>query len=536
MALLAAPAAAIAQNPSSTGTIEAGSIRLSSAQPISNEAAGDADPLLYDAVLPEHRDRIYAATAGKVSRYRIDARVEPPSAPGEPARVEGSVELRYVNGTSAPIHEVFVRLYPNAPAYNEAEMTVGAVSAGGEPVTTSLTVDDTVLGLTLPVRLLPDAAIDLDLTYSATVPVRPTQTFGIFAVSPDATTVALGHWFPLLAGYDQHGWSLDPVSRNGDPIFSNVALFDVTLTTPAGWTTAATGTEIDHSSNGDTETRRLVTGPVRDVAAVVSSDLSAVSKQVGGTTVTSFFRPEHQAGGESVLAYGSRALGIFDELLIPYPYRQMTLVEVELHGAGGMEFPQLMFMGATLYDNEHPRNEHYLEFVTAHEVGHQWFYGLVGSNQHRGAFIDEGLVEYLSTQTYFSAVYGPDTGERQFGLEVLMWYLGALESRDDVIVNQPTDAFANSAVYGAAVYAKAAIGFAEINHLIGDDAFFAALRHYATAHEFGIGTPDDLLDAFEATASQEVRPVWNEWFNRAQGRDRFSSEDFQELQVKLGLR
>jgi aminopeptidase N len=195
-----------------------------------------------------------------------------------------------------------------------------------------------------------------------------------------------------------------------------------------------------------------------------------------------------------------------------------------------------MLMATNLYDNAHSRNEHYLEFVTAHEVGHQWFYGLVGSNPHRAAFIDEGLAEYLSTEAYFTVAFGPEVARRQFGLEVLMWYLGALEARGDPIVDQPTDDFANSAVYGAAVYAKAAIGFAEINDLVGDDAFFTALRQYASDYELGIATPDALLQALASASELDVATTWTEWFETASGRERFSADDFQELQVELGLR
>lgn len=497
--------------------------------------AGDTDSILYEAILPEERARIYEQTAGRLSRYRISAEVTP-IAPGQPATISGTVEVQYVNETAAPQSEVFFRLYPNAPAYNEAAMTVSRVAVAGAPVTPTRSVDDTVLGLALPEDLAPRQSVNLELAYSAIVPVRPTQTYGIFAVDSETGTIALAHWFPLLAGQDQFGWSLDPVSRNGDPIFSNTALFDVRLVTPAGWEVAATGIELEQATSAGKTDRRFVSGPVRDFTVVTSDQFAKVSQEVGGTTVTSYFHPARTSGGDAVLRYGSSALAIFSRLLIPYPYVEMDLVEVELHGAGGVEFPQLMFMARALYDDGRARNEHYLEFVTAHEVGHQWFYAVVGNNQHFDAFIDEGVVEFLSTQIYFAEAYDAETARRQYGLEVLLWYLGVLQAGSDAIVDQPTDDFPNSSIYAAAVYAKAAIGFAEIHRLIGNDAFLAALRAYATAYEFGVGCSPALLHAFESVSHRDVAAVWREWFERANGGTVFTDEDYQELLVELGLR
>ncbi|MDQ3694960.1 MAG: M1 family metallopeptidase [Chloroflexota bacterium] len=415
-------------------------------------------------------------------------------------------------------------------------MTVSSLSVAGSPVVPALSVDNTVLQVPLPDLLPAGAATDLELTFSAVIPVRPTQTYGIFAVDPSTGTIALAHWFPLLAGYDEDGWSLDPVSRNGDPIFSNTALFDVMLRTPEDWQVAATGIESERTTADGVTSRRLISGPVRDFTIVTSDRFESASRDVAGTTVTSYFHPERASGGEAVLDYGATALSVYNELLLPYPYREMDLVEVELYGAGGVEFPQLMLMARSLYANDHARNEHYLEFVTAHEVGHQWFFAMVGNNQHLDAFIDEGLVEYLSTDVYFTAVHGAETGRRQFGLEVLLWYLGMLRTGRDMVVDQPTDSFPNSSVYAAAVYAKGAIGFAEIHDLIGDNAFFSALGHYATDNMFGVGTASALLGAFEAESDRDVGTVWRLWFEQENGAAVFDDQDYQELMVELGLR
>jgi aminopeptidase N len=298
---------------------------------------------------------------------------------------------------------------------------------------------------------------------------------------------------------------------------------------------AATGVEIDRRDARGTVTRRFVSGPSRDFTAVASTDFETVSREVNGTIITSYFRPESADGGKAVLDFAGSSLALFSSLLSSYPYRELDVVEVELYGAAGVEFPQLVFLAHNIYGGS-ARNEHYLEFVTAHEVVHQWLYGLIGNNQHHAAFIDEGLSEYLSSEVYFSAVYGPKTGRRQFALEVLHWYLSYLQSGSDLVVDQPTDSFRSVASYSVIVYAKGAIGFAQLRDVIGDEAFFAALRSYASQYEFGIATPADLRAAFAGASGRDVGTVWRTWFESARGTELFSPEDYQELLVELGLR
>ncbi len=279
-----------------------------------------------------------------------------------------------------------------------------------------------------------------------------------------------------------------------------------------------------------------MTGPVRDFTIVADDDFASVSRQVGGTTVTSYFNPANAGGGARVLEYGSRALATFNALFGTYPYREMDLVEVNLRGAGGVEFPQLMYIGHALYDDDLGGNPHYLEFVTAHEVAHQWWYGLVGNNQHLDAFIDEGLAEYASSAVYFGAHYGEATARDQFDREVKLWYLNALFVAGDQIVDQPTDDFPNAASYAATVYGKAAVGFDAIRGEIGDEAFFAGLRDYLRQERFGVASPGDLRSAFAAAADRDIGELWRHWFEAAEGERDFSPQDYLELRAALGLR
>ena len=496
---------------------------------------GDASAVLYEGVRPDLRDEIVAATAGRLSRYRIDAALETPT--DGPGTVRGTLDLRFVNATEAPLPELYLRLYANDPIYAEGGIDVREVAVGGDPVAAELSVGDTVLRVPLPDPLPDGAALDLTLAFDAMVPVAPPDGYGIFGTNPDTATWALAHWYPVLAGYDANGWSIDPVSRNGDPIFSATALYDVRLAAAAELVVVTSGVEVEGREADGIARRRYVTGPVRDFTVVADDDFVARSRRVNGTLVTSYHDPDDAAGGATVLDAGAASLRIYAERFGPYPFREMDLVEVRLRGAGGVEFPQLMYMGESLYsEGNRFRNPRYLEFVTAHEVGHQWWYAVVGNNQHLDAFIDEGLTEYVSSEVYFGDRYGAAAGEFQLELEATVWYLNRLFTEGEEIVDQPTDSFSSGAAYGAMVYGKGAVAFGALRTEIGDEAFFGGLRAYYAAHRFGIATPDDLRGAFEGTAGRDLGDFWTSWFERTDGRQVYTEADFAALLEKLGLR
>jgi aminopeptidase N len=371
------------------------------------------------------------------------------------------------------------------------------------------------------------------LDFSTTVPVQPRQSYGIFAIQPGSGTWALAHWFPLLAGVDASGWNLDPVSVNGDPIFSNAALFDVSLTAPAEMTLVTSGHLTASARSAGNVRWHFIAGPVRDFTIVADDDFTFTSRQVGATVVTSFYHPDDAAAGTMVLAYAVRAMTLFSRLYGTYPFQELNLVEVSLHGAAGVEFPKLLFVGDNLYASSLADDPHYLEFVTAHEVAHQWWYGVVGNNQYVHAFLDEGLAEYDSTMVYFTHEYGASLGGQQFDRSIKLWYFNTLFSSGDLIVDEPTDEFPNEGAYGAIVYAKGALGFDAIHRAIGDDAFSQGLRAYYERHKFGIATPIDLRTSFEEASGKNLGELWRHWFQTADGRQDFTEADYQRLQQQL---
>ncbi len=193
---------------------------------------------------------------------------------------------------------------------------------------------------------------------------------------------------------------------------------------------------------------------------------------------------------------------------------------VDMRGAAGCEFPGLIYMGLDYYTgNTSLETPNDLDFTVAHEMVHQWFYGLVGNNQYDHAFIDEGITNYLSAQVYFEEFYG-DAEAVQVMEDFIRGPFERIVGADgDVEVDQPTDDFPSGRDYVFAAYTKSPLGFEAIRLEIGDEAFFAALQTYINEYSFLVAEPADLLAAFEASSGQDLRALWDEWFTETNAED-----------------
>ena len=482
--------------------------------------AADLEPWVAEAIRPELRDDIASQMPDDLPTYVIAATLDPDANSGP--RLTGTLDLAWVNTTGEPIESLPFRLYANGPDAEHDAVTVEDVTVDGVVVDTTLSESDSVLEVPLGRALDPGEEVAIGMAFTTTPPTDATAHYGIFNIDPGTGTWALAQWYPVLAGRDpETGWVLDFPSRNGDPIFADTALFDVAVTAPEGWRVVTSGVDFgDPEATGDTATQRYVTGPVRDFTIVADEDFELVTTKVDGIEINSWFNPGEEAIGEAVADYGAQSLGLFNELLYPYPFRELDLMPVEMYGAAGCEFPQLIYIGHDYYtEGEDLDVPSALDFTVAHEVVHQWFYGLVGNNQYANAFIDEGLTQYLSSEVYFGLAYNQAVADEVAASFLERPFERFVGAGDDQVVDQPTDDFGSGWAYGFAAYVKAPLGFAAIHDEIGDDAFFAALQDYVAEFMFGVATPDDLLAAFEVASDQDLDAIWRHWFEETNGED-----------------
>jgi hypothetical protein len=470
------------------------------------------DPNALHIIKPDLREAVAAELPSGLTVYEIDV-----TFPDDPASriLSGEMTVTYTNTTGDPLTDLPFRLYANSAAEGEAAVTLDSVTVDGEGVEPVLSERSSVALLPLSDPLQPDASTSIEVAFTTTVPVDEPAHYGIFNYASATDTWSLAHWYPVVAGRDpEGGWMLEPTSRNGDPIYTETGMYTVRVTAPEDLQLITSGVEIASEPAGDgIVTSTWSAAPSRDFVMLADDDIQSVTDVIDGTTVTSWFHDGRGPAGEATLLWTAQSLELFNELLGEYPFVHLQAVEAAMFNAAGVEYPQLFTISEGYYDTAPDLNEHgYFEFTVAHEVVHQWFYGIVGNNQYDSAFIDEGLTNYLSSRVYFSELYGDEVGRDVFGRNVARPFRYMVEGNTDVIVDTPTDAFPSERDYVNAAYVKAPMGFGAIHEEIGDEAFFGGLQAYVAEFRFEVATPADMLAAFEEAAEIEVQPIWSHWF------------------------
>lgn len=477
----------------------------------------DYDPAELLAIQPDLREHVARSLPAGITEYDIHLTFPQEHDTNERTELAGEQDVTYTNTTGDPISELPFRLYANNS--DTTPLKLDAIQANGSELSWELSEYDSVALVALDEELEPGDSVTLSMTFTLTLPVNESLHYGILNRDTSTGTSVISHWYPVVAGRDPDtGWMLKPSSVYGDPIFTDVGLYDVTVTTPEELTVISSGVETEVETIDGMTTRHFNAKPSRDFVIVTGTDLEVATTEVDGTTITSWAPPSQRQGAQSAAQWTANALRIFNPLLGEYPWQQLHVVSADVFNAAAVELPQLFIMSNSFYSSmSSEMNRQSFEFTVVHEAVHMWFYSLVGNNQYDHAFIDEGLTNYLSGDVYFRLQYGEEMGNRTHRTYLYNPFRRMIESNSDVVVDHPTDDFASSRNYVNAVYVKAPLGFHALHQAMGDDAFFGGLHQYVESFQFRVGTPADMKAALEAHTDEDIAELWSRWFERREG-------------------
>jgi len=414
--------------------------------------------------------------------------------------VSGHQIVHYTNTEQEPLDEVWFHLFPNLW---DGNMRVSQVAVDGRPVEATLESGDDLLRVPLGRRLDPGRWIEIALDFRVPVPAdTEVGNYGEFAYLDGI--LAMAHFYPTVVVYDERGWHTETPALQGDVIFHDASLYDVSLTAPADLVVAATGATLGRQENGDgTATWRFGGGPMRDFNIVASARYRTATRQVGDIAVNSYFLPEDAAGGQKALNWAARALDTYQQQFGAYPYRELDVVPT-MTTAGGIEYPGLIVVARRLYYDRN--NELFFESVTIHETAHQWWYNVVGNDQLNHPWLDEALTQY-STYYYYERFYGQDA------IANLMDSFRARWSRADDAgkpIGLPVSAYLDKE-YSAIVYGRGPLFLIALRDRIGADKMAELLRRYYAEYAWKIAAPADFRRLAEEVAGQKLDDLWREW-------------------------
>jgi len=436
-------------------------------------------------------------------RYLIEAMIDP-----EGGNVAGRMRLDYVNTTGERLPELVFRLYPNAEAiYGGGSLSVAGVEQAGTSLAGELSEDVTILSVRLGQPLAPEESVSLDLSFSAQVPSRTSQGYGIF--NRALGVLCLAGWYPVLAAYGDDGWDTSPVPDTGDAMLAEISFYEVRLTLPAGYEVVSTGTTLEQESGSGSEgvTWHVVSGPAREFAVAISDRFQMLETEAGEVRLRLYTlaADEPAVAPDEGLDMLTETFVAYEERFGPYPFVEFDLVEAVVP-IDGYEFSGMAYVDYAKRTRETRQDYRY---TVAHEVAHQWWYGLVGNHTVREPWLDEALA------TYSAFINLEDTRGPEAGASLLASWKDTDGARgpEDPPINSSTLAFSTWGPYHATVYTRGALFLDLLRAVLGDERFFTLLRRYQGEYRYRVATTGDFLRLAEEVAGRDLDTLFASWFD-----------------------
>ncbi len=492
------------------------------------------------------------------------------------ARAEVKETLFFTNSLGKRLDELVLRVYANAVGEAPPVKLVSGACSDGPSCSVSA-ASPSVIVVKLLTPLAEGERVKVALTLSAELKViEPGRTsmlaqglesldrlksgksagdYGLLARGDEIASLA--SFYAVLGRHRDGKWDKPEASQLGDLGADGLSHVRATLTAPADAKVAAAGI-VDKSEllpAGDAGARRqtrIVAALVRDFALLVSARFESATRRVGEVEVRSHYVARDEESGKRVLDAAASSLATYEKLFGRYPYVDLDVVEAPLvGGAGGVEFSGLVTVASMLYRpafSDGPfgmiagllgggtsgamkdMTDSMLEFVTAHEVAHQWWPGLVGSDSREHPFQDESLAQW-SAVLYAKERYGPERAKQEADRQVLAnYHTMRLLGGDDGAVDRPVSSFAGELAYAGLVYGKGPFFYREVAKAVGDDAFFTALRAYVTQHRFKQAPARGLVDELsKGDHGAKVRELSKRWLDEAHGDEDLGKPDMRAL-------
>ncbi|MCB0754114.1 MAG: M1 family metallopeptidase [Flavobacteriales bacterium] len=390
--------------------------------------------------------------------------------------------------------------------------TVQSLSQNGKYA--EFKVQGTILEVKLPEPILPGAKSEFLMDFYSQVPLQVRRSGRDNAQGID---FSMTQWYPKLAEYDHEGWHPDPyVGREFFGVFGD---FDVKISIDKKYVIGGTGylqnpNEIGHGYQeqgvevmqplGDKLTWHFVAPQVHDFAWAADPDFIHDIQYVPNGPTLHFFYQEDTTGNWLKLQQDMvKAWQIMDSKFGKYPYKQFSTIQ---GGDGGMEYPM-----ATLISSGRAYGG--LLSVTVHEAFHNWYYGVLATNESKYPWMDEGFTSYAQDHVLnaLNDYKNPNP------------HLGDVQRMADLYANglqEPltthADHFQTNYCYGVSSYSKGSVFLMQLEYIIGKYDFWKGMKRYFNTWKFKHPTPNDFIRVMEKQSGLELNWFMDLWVGTTQ--------------------
>jgi hypothetical protein len=411
-----------------------------------------------------------------------------------PTSLSGMEEVRYTNQEDVNLTEVDFAIFSQILG---GKINIDNILLDDEPATPVYSPG--LMRVPLAAPLEPGKAVVFHIEFDITVPTQGGDYYyGIFGYNDGILSLAQA--YPTILVYNEQGWNNQTPDLDGDPLFSDISFYLVSINAPANLMLVASGTEVSRSEAAGRQQVLYADGPARDFYLAASVDFVKQSEKVGETTYNSYAPSGLSQSAQSALKTAEAAIDDFSGRYAPYPYTDFNIVPI-VTSAGGVEFPGMTAVAKDVYNGGD-----FLEVVVTHEVGHQWFYNLVGNDTLDQPWLDESLAEFVTWQYYLDkhGTQGADSYKAEMK--------GSWDMLQDqnIPIGQPVSAYTSDG-YVAIVYGRGPMFMLALRDELGQATFDKFMQDYTQKYEWRIST----TDAFKAEAEQvcgcDLTPLFDDW-------------------------
>ncbi|GKS14308.1 hypothetical protein YDYSY3_53080 [Paenibacillus chitinolyticus] len=479
---------------------------------------------------PATGEGVHQPLSKRIVEYHINVEYSP-----ENQKLLGQQTVTWKNPGSQPVQELYMHLYPNAFASEKTtfmkesggklrrdeakkgsfgDMELRSIKTEDETDLSSAMQfvqpddgnpdDRTLIKITLPKPVAAGAAITLHTDFAVKLP----QVFARMGITKDF--VMAGQWFPKLAVYEPagtrgrtaEGWNLHQYHGNSE-FYADFGIFDVRVKVPADYIVAATGFPTKNPVvEAGKKTYQFYADDVHDFAWSASPNFKVFEEpyaapNLPGVKIKLYLDPKHEPYKSRYMIAAKKALSRYSQWYGTYPYSTLSIVvpPEEANGAGGMEYPTLV----TAWGASKGTPDLDLERVVVHEIGHQFWYGLVATNEFEEAWLDEGFTSYTEDKL-MELEYGSKPN-----LPVEASYITS-----PAALQKNAWSYRSHGEYADNVYTRAKLVLKEIEHRVGLNTMDRIMKTYFQRWKFKHpGTRD-----FQTVVEEITKTKWTEFFDQ----------------------
>jgi Peptidase family M1 domain len=369
--------------------------------------------------------------------------------------------------------------------------------------------DKTVVDVKLPKAIAPGGFVQFKIAFHDQMPETQARS------GWKRDFVLGGQWFPKVGVWWHGAWNCHQYHATTE-FFADFGVYDVKVTVPQFEVVGASGVKVSEVSNADnTKTLTYHGDDIHDFAWTASprykvKEDGIYQGQMGPVQMRILMQPAQWSQVDRHEKILRESLEHFESWYGPYPYKTITLVDPEPDSAaGGMEYPTFITGDTNWFM---PKGAYLPEVVVEHEFGHQYWYGMVATNEFEDAWMDEGINSYtevkvldsiLGRNTSILNLAGATLGEREVQR---LGYIGVADL--DPIAQKAYDYYSFNS-YGGITYGKTASVLLTLEGIIGEDTMAKAMHVYFMKYRFTHPVKEDFLKTIEEVSGRDLRWYFN---------------------------